>query len=91
MSDNNQDKDFDLAAFLLTGNIMVTLVEKGVIDMREAYSIIRETQSALKNSELYKKEIDETASDYIDRLFTLLWDAHPRPYSLAKEHRPDEG
>ncbi len=56
MSDNDQDKDFDLAAFLLAGNIMVTLVEKGVIDMREACSIIRETQSALKNSGLYKKK-----------------------------------
>lgn len=56
MSDNVQDKDFDLAAFLLAGNIMVTLVEKGVIDMREASSVIQNTQSALKNSELYKKE-----------------------------------
>ncbi|EAA8719416.1 hypothetical protein HU47_25400 [Salmonella enterica subsp. enterica serovar Abaetetuba] len=43
MSDNVQDKDFDLAAFLLAGNIMVTLVEKGVIDMREASSVIQNT------------------------------------------------
>lgn len=88
MSDNVQDKDFDLAAFLLAGNIMVTLVEKSVIDMREASSVIQNTQSALKNSELYKKEIDETASDYITRLFTLLWDTHPKPYSLTTEHKP---
>ena len=49
MTQNSPDSDFDFAGFLLIGNTLVKLIEKDVIDMRDAKDIIHRTQNAYKD------------------------------------------
>lgn len=54
MPNTPDDNNFDIAGFLLAGNIMIKLVEKGVIDMRDAKDIIERTRAAYEHKDLYK-------------------------------------
>ncbi|EPL5322464.1 hypothetical protein LJN75_002771 [Citrobacter freundii] len=80
MSGAPTDKNFDIAAFILTGNLMIKLVEKGVIDMRDANDIIARTRTAYSLRECYKDErTGSDAGEFIETLFNKLWDSRPFP------------
>ncbi|AWA01491.1 MULTISPECIES: hypothetical protein [Klebsiella/Raoultella group] len=78
MSNTPDDKNFDIAGFLLAGNIMVKLVEKGVIDMRDANDIVARTRAAYTQRDSYKDEsLGSDAEAYLDTLFNKLWASRP--------------
>lgn len=57
MSNAPNDNNFDIAGFLLAGNIMLKLVEKGVIDMHDANDIIARTRAAYQLRDSYKMRV----------------------------------
>ncbi|HED4143275.1 hypothetical protein AB8Q38_03305 [Klebsiella quasipneumoniae] len=78
MPNTPDDNNFDIAGFLLAGNIMIKLVEKGVIDMRDAKDIIERTRAAYEHKDLYKDErFANDADTFIDSLFNKLWASRP--------------
>ncbi|HBR5154307.1 hypothetical protein VBS76_24935 [Klebsiella variicola] len=78
MSNAPNDNNFDIAGFLLAGNIMLKLVEKGVIDMHDANDIIARTRAAYQLRDSYKDEsIGNDAEAYLDTLFNKLWTSRP--------------
>ncbi len=78
MSESTKDKNYDFAAFSLAGNTLIKLVEKGVIDIRDAKDVIDRTRATNKfGSSLKCDVIGSPAEDCIDSLFLKLWDSKP--------------
>lgn len=69
---NNQDKFFGIIGFMLVGNLMIKLIENGVINMHDAYDIIRNTQASYKNRKTFE-ELEFEADEYVDLLLNKLW------------------
>ncbi|HAV9699985.1 TPA: hypothetical protein JLG89_003846 [Escherichia coli] len=74
---------FDIAGFMLAGNLMIKLIENGVINMHDVYDVIRHTQTSYNNRRTFD-DLGFDADEYINLLLHKLWDSRPDAINVWK-------
>ncbi len=69
MSDNKLSLiPFDYCSFVLSGNLLITLVRKGVITIDEASSIISTTRRTIKEADSFRMNSEIDLNWHLDNL-----------------------
>ncbi len=75
MSDNQLSLiPFDYCSFVLSGNLLITLVRKGVITIDEADSIISTTRQTIKEADSFRQNAEIDLNWHLDNLSAQISD-----------------